>query len=61
MELNVLLPIIALQIILMIIALVDLIRRDSTRVRGPKWLWVIIVLFISTIGPIVYLAAGRKE
>ena len=54
-----LIPIILIQLALMIAALWDLIRREKT--RGPKWLWVIIILFLNMIGPIVYFLVGRDD
>ncbi len=53
------LPLIILQLILVIVALVDLVRRERT--HGPKWMWVIIIVFINIIGPIAYLIVGRIE
>jgi len=50
---------VVLQLSLMIWALVDVIKRPAVRVRGPKWLWVIIIVFGELIGPIVYLAVAR--
>lgn len=52
-------PVILLEIGLMIFALVDLIRREKT--KGPKWVWALVVLFISLIGPVIYLVFGREE
>lgn len=54
-----LIPIILVQLGLMIFALVDLTRRERT--KGPKWMWALIIIFISTIGPVIYLMAGREE
>jgi hypothetical protein len=54
-----LIPIILVEIVLVVIALVDLTRRERT--RGPKWVWVLVILFINLIGPIVYLLFGREE
>ena len=54
-----LIPIILIQLALMIAAFWDLIRREKT--RGPKWLWVIIILFLNMIGPIVYFLVGRDD
>lgn len=48
-----------LQLSLMIWALVDVIRRPDAQIRGPKWLWVIVIIFGQLIGPIVYLAVAR--
>ena len=54
-----LVPIILLQIALMVVALVDLIRRERT--RGPKWAWALVIVFVNLIGPVVYLLFGRGE
>ena len=54
-----LIPIILLQLGLMVFALVDLIRRERT--KGPKWVWVIVIIFVNLIGPIAYLVVGREE
>lgn len=53
-------PILLLQLILMIVALIDLIRREKTR-GLPKWAWAIIIILGELIGPIVYLIFGREE
>jgi hypothetical protein len=54
-----LIPVVIIQLALMIAALVDLIRREQT--RGPKWMWVLIILLINFIGPILYFVIGRRE
>jgi len=53
------LPLILIQIGLMIYALVDLSKCELT--KGPKWMWVLIIVLINIIGPIIYLVAGREE
>mgnify|MGYP005839249465 CR=1 FL=1 len=53
------LPIIIIQFLLTIIALVDLVRSEET--NGPKILWVFVILLISMIGPILYFVIGRKR
>ncbi|MFD2043389.1 PLD nuclease N-terminal domain-containing protein [Ornithinibacillus salinisoli] len=52
-------PILVIQGILIIIALIDLIRTNVT--NGPKWLWVLIILFVTTLGPIIYFIFGRRQ
>jgi len=52
-------PVFLLQIILLMIALLDLLRRQKT--RGPKWVWGLAILFFQMIGPILYLVLGREE
>ncbi|EUJ33611.1 hypothetical protein MFLO_00115 [Listeria floridensis FSL S10-1187] len=54
-----LLPIAALYVILLIVALVDLVR--NWHVRKAPVVWLLVILFISTFGPIAYFIFGRKE
>ncbi|MCM3444824.1 PLDc N-terminal domain-containing protein [Metabacillus halosaccharovorans] len=52
-------PILVLQLILMITALVSCIREEKT--NGPKWLWILIILIINLIGPVLYFVVGRRN
>lgn len=52
-------PLLIIQFVLLIVAAFDLIRQEET--NGPKWLWLIIILFVSTIGPIIYFIFGRRQ
>jgi hypothetical protein len=52
-------PVLIIQLVLIVIALIDLVKREHT--LGPKWLWALIILFVNFIGPIVYFIVGRKE
>lgn len=52
-------PLFIIQLILTVVALLDLRKVHAT--NGPKWMWVLIILFISTLGPIIYFIAGRKS
>jgi hypothetical protein len=52
-------PVFLLQVILLVIALLDLLRRQKT--RGPKWAWGLAILFVQMIGPILYLVLGKEE
>jgi hypothetical protein len=54
-----LIPLLILQLVLMTVALLDLAKREQT--RGPKWVWVLVVIFINTIGPIIYFILGRED
>ncbi len=54
-----LIPVILIQFGLMLVALVDLVKRPKT--RGPKWVWVVVVVLINVIGPIIYFVVGREE
>ena len=55
-----LIPVIILELGLLIFGLIDLVKRDYVR-GGNKIIWVLIMIFVSLIGPVVYLAFGRKE
>ncbi len=54
-----LIPVFILQAVLWLVALIDLVRREQT--RGPKWAWLLVILFINIIGPIIYLLFGRRD
>jgi hypothetical protein len=54
-----LIPVFLVQIGLMIAAMIDLLKREET--NGPKWLWVVIILFVNIIGPVVYFVIGRRD
>jgi hypothetical protein len=54
-----LIPIIILQFGLMIAALIDLVKREKT--KGPKWVWILVIVLVNLFGPIVYFVAGRDE
>lgn len=55
-----LIPIVLIDFVLKIAALIDLIRREQVA-GGKKWLWAIIILAINYFGPVIYLVLGRKE
>jgi len=54
-----LIPILLVQIALLVAAIVDLIRQPKT--RGPKWVWVLVIVFVNIFGPIIYFIFGRQE
>ena len=59
--LGLILPLIILQVVLLIAALVDLTRNDR-RVRGDnKLIWALIIIFVSLFGPLLYFLVGREE
>ena len=53
-----LLPLAAMQLVLLIAALMGIMRKDVT--GSEKLPWVILVIFVSLIGPILYFAMGSK-
>lgn len=54
-----LLPILVIQLVLIVVALRDLMRRRT--VRGEKWMWVIVIVLLNFIGPILYFVVGREN
>jgi hypothetical protein len=52
-------PILVVQLILLIVAIIDLVKIERT--NGPKWLWAIIILFVNILGPILYFVIGRRN
>ncbi len=55
-----LLPVIVIQVILAVIALVDLLRNRTYRF-GNQFFWIIVVLFVQLIGPILYFTIGKRD
>lgn len=55
----VLIPIFIVQFSLLIIAIIDLIRRERT--NGPKWVWALVIIFVNLFGPILYFLFGRNR
>jgi hypothetical protein len=55
-----LIPVLLIQLTLIIIALVDLVKRKRVK-GGNKILWGAIIILVDIIGPIIYLLFGREE
>ncbi len=51
---------VVVELVLLISALVSIARRPAESLNGPKWLWVVLVLFVNTVGPIIYFLVARK-
>lgn len=49
-----------IEVVLTTAALVDLARRPAAQVRGSKALWA-IGCFVQPVGPVAYLALGRRS
>ncbi|MDG5790084.1 PLD nuclease N-terminal domain-containing protein [Evansella sp. AB-P1] len=52
-------PLVIIQLILLVVALVDCFRHNNT--NGPQWVWVLVIVFGGIIGPIVYFIFGRRN
>ena len=57
----ILVPIVLIELGLVVFSLVDLFRPERLVVGNNKLVWALIIVLIGTIGPIVYLLAGRKQ
>lgn len=51
---------IAAQLALQIVALVDLARRRHGVRYGRKWVWAIVIVAGNLVGAVLYLALGRS-
>jgi hypothetical protein len=54
-------PLLAIQLALIILALRDLIRPERRVRGGNKWLWAVIIVFFELFGPLLYFVAGRED
>lgn len=52
-------PLMAIQFILIVVALIDLSKAEKT--NGPKWMWGLIIVLIHILGPISYFIFGKKH
>lgn len=58
----VLIPLIAIDLGLMLYALLDLRGRTGAEVLGGnRGMWLAVILLIRTVGALAYLFAGRKQ
>jgi hypothetical protein len=57
----ILLPLVLIELGLVVFSLVDLFRPERRVVGNNKLVWALIIVLVGTIGPIVYLLAGRKQ
>ncbi|MGO9179889.1 MAG: PLD nuclease N-terminal domain-containing protein [Candidatus Limnocylindrales bacterium] len=55
------LPLVILQLVLMVLAAVDLFR-DERHVRWvSKPIWALVIVFVNIVGPLVYFFIGRED
>ena len=57
----ILLPLVVIELGLVVFSLVDLLKPERRVVGDNKLVWALIIVLVGTIGPIVYLLAGRKQ
>ncbi|MDF2722947.1 MAG: transcriptional regulator [Paenibacillus sp.] len=52
-------PVIVVQLILLAVALIDCIRAERT--RGPKIVWIPVIVLLQMIGPVLYFVFGKER
>jgi len=52
-------PVLAVELVLLVVALVDCVPSMDT--NGPKWLWVLLTVIVPVLGPMVYFMFGKKR
>lgn len=57
----ILLPLALIELGLVVFSLVDLFKPERRVIGGNKLVWALVIILVGTIGPIVYLLAGRKQ
>lgn len=53
-------PIVLIDLALKIAALFDILKKQP-KLRGPKWLWIVIAVGVNIFGPLLYFTLGREE
>jgi hypothetical protein len=57
----ILLPVVVIELGLVVFSLFDLFKPERRVIGDNKLVWALIIILVGTIGPIVYLLAGRKQ
>ncbi|MFC4025734.1 PLD nuclease N-terminal domain-containing protein [Oceanobacillus longus] len=52
-------PLLIIQGILLIVAIIDWAKEEE--IRGPKWMWFFIIVFVNIIGPVLYFIFGKRR
>lgn len=55
-----LIPLLIVQLVLLVIALVDLLKRQNMP-GNTRLIWLIVIVFVNIFGPVIYLIFGRKD
>jgi hypothetical protein len=56
-----LIPLIAIQLVLVVMALRDLTREDRRVKGGDKRIWALVILLGQLWGPLLYFLVGRED
>jgi hypothetical protein len=55
------LPLLLIQLVLVVVALIDLTRPERRVRGGSKVLWVVLIVVLEMLGPLLYFTIGREE
>ena len=55
-----LIPVFIIQLALIVIALLDLFKREGMN-SNTRLIWVFVIVLVNLIGPLAYLFFGRKD
>lgn len=55
-----LIPLLIIQLVLLVIALLDLLKRQNMP-GNTRLIWLIVIIFVNIFGPVIYLIFGRKD
>jgi hypothetical protein len=56
-----LVPLVLIDVAIVIYCIVDLYKPERRVRGGNKTIWLLVILFINTLGWLAYLLAGREE
>jgi len=59
--LAILVPLLAIQVVLIVVAVRDLLRPERQVRSGKKGLWAIVIAFGEILGPLFYFTLGREN
>ena len=54
-------PLILLQLVLLVLAILDLFREERQVRFFGKPIWALIIVFVNLLGPLAYFFVGREE
>lgn len=53
-------PLLFIQGILVVVSLFDWIKQED-QIRGNRWIWLVVIIFVNLIGPVLYFIFGRRK
>lgn len=59
-NLQLILPLLLIQGVLVVVSLFDWIKQED-QIRGNRWIWLPVIIFIHIIGPVLYFIFGRRK